>query len=261
MNLNDLPYEMLFDILLNADPKDIASYCQTSKRASEICKDQGFWRAKLWTDYGKQEQIKGMTWMERYQIGPIKVINSPIAAGNGYLGIIDDRGDLYITGLSRAVGGGFSKRLTRVELESKVISVITGYGHDNSFPFIGAVTVDGEVYVLDSGRSILAPPKKPHKLNFSVSGKIVKIVRENGYMTYGIIMDNGFAYLLKQYDLPGLGRNIPILVLPESGRKVVDLIIPNTGQFDEFMCYFLDNHGNVFYFRLSDNESKKIKII
>ncbi len=90
INLNDFPYEILFDILLNAEPKDIANYCQTSKDASEICKDQSFWRAKLWKDYGNQKQVEGMTWQKQYQLGKIKVVNSPIVAAEDYYGVIDD---------------------------------------------------------------------------------------------------------------------------------------------------------------------------
>ena len=98
-NISDFPYEILFNILLNADLKDIANYCQTSKSASGICKDQNFWRIKLWKDYGRQEKVVGITWKQQYQSKEIKVINSPIAAGNVYYGIVDDQGNLYVSGL------------------------------------------------------------------------------------------------------------------------------------------------------------------
>ncbi len=262
-NLTDFPYEVLFNILLNADPKDIASYCQTSKRASEICKDQSFWRVKLWKDYGKQEQVEEMTWQKQYQSGPIRVINSHIAAGNGYYAIIDDRGDLYIAGRQELVDPKFSKTLTKVVLESKAISVITGQGRYDDCPFIGVVTVNGKVYVLENKPytqftgyiggilvpDIIACPTlstqiKPRELNFPRSGKIVKINRENKKGQYGVIMDSGLAYLVG-------GRNKePILIRHPSDRKIVDLIIPGlVARLDSNIdtCYFLDNYGDVYF--------------
>ena len=253
MNLTDFPYEVLFNILLNAEPKDIASYCQTSERASRICRDQDFWRAKLWTDYGQEEQIERITWKRQYQLKRIKVINSPMAAGNSYLGVIDNLGDLYITGLNRTVGRLASRGLTKVDLEPKVVSVIAGYGDDKDSAFIGVVTVDGEAYTWNLFHLVM--PRKPHKLNFSQPGKIVKMVRENIYKTYGIIMDNGRAYLFKPHIFPA-----HVLILPYSGRKVVDLIIPYLPH-DIFVCYFLDNYGDVFFFYVTDNgQGKTIKL-
>ncbi len=265
-NLTDFPYEVLFNILLNAEPKDIANYCQTSKRASQICKDQDFWRAKLWADYGKQKLMEGMTWQEQYQFGQIKVINSHIAAGNGYYAIIDDRGDLYIAGRQKLVGPKFSKTLTRVLLESKAISVITGQGRYDDCPFIGVVTVNGKIYVLETKAYLpstgygeypdimvcptLSTQIKPRELNFPRSGKIVKINRENKHGQYGVIMDSGLAYLV------GGQNEEPILIRHPSDRKIVDLVIPGLIArvgYGEDTCYFLDNYGDVYFIYIDDD--------
>ena len=197
MNLGNFPYEVLFDILLNADSKTIASYCQTSERASRICRDQSFWKRKYRKDYGLENQIKGLTWQKQYQLGPIKVTNTSISAGNRYYGIIDERGDSYIAGHFSVIRYMPSETPTRVEMESKVISITAGYGTMHDFPFIGAITADGEVYVWGGDRYQLAPTTKPYKLKFPRSGKIIKMVRNNVDGRYGVIMDKGLAYLAK----------------------------------------------------------------
>ena len=54
----------------------------------------------------------------------------------------------------------------------------------------------------------------------------------------------------------------PILVQPSEGRKIVDLIIPAQALNRALaMCYFLDDHGKVYFFYIvEDKESKKIKL-
>lgn len=256
-NLTDFPYEVLFNILLNINLKDLANYCQTSKRASEICRDQSFWRVKLWGDYGKQGLIEGITWKQQYQSKEIKVINSTIAAGNVYYGIVDDQGNLYVSGLRSTVGSIYnSESPVKVEMKSKVVSVIAGHGDNYSYPFIGAVTADGEVYIWGGEGPILSPPMKPHKMNFPRHGKIVKIDRENTTGRYGIIMDSGLAYLYSPAMLN------PILIQPSNGRKIVDLIIPAQALNRVLaMCYFLNDHGDVYFFYIVKVEgAKRIKL-
>ena len=254
MNLNNLPNEVLFNILLNAEPKDIANYCQTSYKASGICKSRDFWRMKLWKDYGEQKQVEGMTWKQQYQSGPIRVINSPIAAGNGHYGIIDDLGDLYMGGKNNhgQLGDGteeksVTKSVTKVNLKSKVISVTTGLFHEDSSPSTGAVTEDGEVYIWGTFNSILVP----EKLVFPELGKIVKFVMDNTGSRYGIITGNGSAYIT------GYNQNPPVLVQQNSKRKIVDLILPIYPTRDMWnMCFFLDNHGDVFLFYIFGDDQK-----
>ena len=260
MNLTDFSYEVLFNILLNSEPKDIANYCQTSKRASEICKSQDFWRAKLWKDYGKQRQTERMTWKQQYQSGQIKVINSPISSGGSYYGIIDDQGDLYAAGHFITLDQKFTRGPTKIDLGFKVTSVIAGSGYSWCNTFMGVVTVEGEVYFWkdeadeERGNSILSLSMKPDKLNFPISGKIVKIDRDNIFGIYGIIMDNGLAYLAEK--IPAVK---PIFIQPDTGKKIVDLILPG-GLYDPIfiMCFFLDSSGNVYFFHPYENARTKL---
>ncbi len=258
MNLTDFPYEVLFNILLNAKPKDIANYCQTSRGAFEICRDQSFWRMKLWKDYGQQKQVEGMTWKQQYQLRPIRVINSPIAAGRNFYGIIDDRGNLYMAGYNEwgQLGDGtkrFRSSLQKVDLKSKVVSVTTGlYTNRCSFT-TGVVTEDGEVYFWGTLNSILVP----QQLGFPRPGKIVKFVFENSGFKKGIIMDNGLAYLVNSSE--------EIILIPANkGTKIVDLVIPMPSFWTSgmtFVCFFLDNYGNVFFFHVSSRgETKMVKV-
>ena len=255
MNLNDFSYEVLFNILLNAEPKDIANYCQTSHRASGICKSPDFWRMKLWKDYGEQKQVEGMTWQKQYQLGPIRVINSPIASGWNYYGIIDDQGDLYMSGYNeRGVLGIGSKNrirtnIRKVNLKSKVISVTAGLYTDRDSYTVGVVTEDGEAYFWGTYDKI----STPKKLDFPRPGKIVKFVFENASFNKGIIMDNGLAYLLNSSE--------EIFLIPaDKGTKIVDLVIPLGGFYrTKVASFFLDNYGNVFLFRVT-RENKNIMI-
>ena len=251
MNLSDFPFEVLFNILLNSEPKDIANYCQTSKRASEICKDSDFWRAKLWRDYGQEKQAKGMTLQEQYQFKQIKVINSPISSGGAYYGIIDDQGDLYMAGYNKLgqLGDGTKRirtNLEKVNLKSKVISVTTGlYSNSGGSATTAVVTVDGEVYIWGTRKSILVP----QQLGFPRPGKIVKFVFESSYtFRKGIIMDNGSAYLTSSSD--------EIILIPAK-TKIVDLIIPMARpDGTKVECFFLDNYGDVFFFHILDRDKK-----
>ncbi len=192
--------------------------------------------------------------MENPNLQNLNLVNSSIAAGDNYYGIIDNRGNLYIAGLDRVMGTVYnSERLMRVSLNSKAVSVITGNGSILSRPFMGIVTEDGEVYVWDEENITLTPPMKPHKLNFPRSGKIVKIDRDNVSGIYGIIMNNGLAYLTEPHN-----PKEPIDIPADSGRKIVDLVIPGQNTWNaRVMCYFLDNYGDVYFFYLSTNDKRK----
>ncbi len=196
--------------------------------------------------------------MENPNLQNLNSVYSSIAAGDNYYGIIDNRGNLYIAGLDRIMGTVYnSERLMRVSLESKAVSVTIGNSGLFARPFMGIVTEDGEVYVWNEENITLTPPMKPHKLDFPRSGKIIKIDRDNISGIYGIIMDNGLAYLTEPYNLKE-----PILIPVDSGRKIIDFIIPSQypGQV-RVMCYVLDNYGDVYFFYLSaDNKRKRIKL-
>ena len=267
LNLSNFPYEVLFNILLNAEPKDIANYCQTSKRASQICKEQDFWRAKLWKDYGKEEPMKDMTWRQQYQLRRIKVVNSPITTGEDYYGIIDDQGNLYMAGNNEdgQLGDGSfisSRVLKRVPLESKVISVDTSGNY--GMKMTGAVTEEGEVYIWgDIGNIIKGMPLTNSPRKFNLPGKAVKFIGTKYQKSYAIIMEDGSIYL-KRY----VGEEIMNTRL-DSGRKIVDAILSNEPlyinkiEYTSYL-YVLDNHGDVYFFytdtRVPLVEKYKVKI-
>ncbi len=127
-NLEGLPYEIIFDILLKSnDLKTIASYCQTNKWASAVCEDEDFWKKMYYQNYGVSPLPEGMTWKERFQ-RPTQ-INLPISAGDHHDGIIDDQGRLYTSGDNNYGQLGnrqieiSSLDTVLVPFESKVISI------------------------------------------------------------------------------------------------------------------------------------------
>ena len=47
----DLPYEVLYNIVLNNNLKTILNYCSTSQYYNDICKDYKFWKDKIKLDF------------------------------------------------------------------------------------------------------------------------------------------------------------------------------------------------------------------
>ena len=60
MNLLDLPYEKIFEIMLNNEYDDIMNVCKTNEQLSKICQDSYFWRKKIQRDFPVYE-IKDKT--------------------------------------------------------------------------------------------------------------------------------------------------------------------------------------------------------
>ena len=231
MNLGDFPYEVLFNILLNAEPKDVGNYCKTSKRASEICKDPDFWRAKLWRDYGRQDQIKGKTWKETYNFKSRKpyIMRSPVSVGSSHYGIIDNQGNLYMAGNNSRgqIGNGsreFSYQPVKIPFDSKIISV--SCGSLSTF----AVSEKGDIYVWGSPSKELMDkidPSKIYKMKgfniFSIARpvmvkitheKITKVVANPYFSTYAILVDSGRIYIngINPIDSPGQSDNFVDLI-------------------------------------------------
>lgn len=58
MNLQDLPKDVLVEIVLNMDIKDVISLCKTSSIFNKkICQNDFFWINKLMKDYGIKEDV------------------------------------------------------------------------------------------------------------------------------------------------------------------------------------------------------------
>lgn len=52
INLGSLPYENLFNILINLPFNDIINYCLVNLNAAAICNDNSFWKQKAFYDFG-----------------------------------------------------------------------------------------------------------------------------------------------------------------------------------------------------------------
>lgn len=52
MSLEELPNEIVFNILLSLPYTDVINYCETNSRALSICGDESFWRIKAEKDFG-----------------------------------------------------------------------------------------------------------------------------------------------------------------------------------------------------------------
>jgi alpha-tubulin suppressor-like RCC1 family protein len=149
--LHDLPYETLFNIILDLPLSSLPNYCSTSHQANLICQDEYFWQLKFNKDFGNFSKPEFITWKEYYKFNLIEP-SSPISVGNFHYGIIDNKGDLYMGGhgWEGQVGGGDKTKKannppTKIELGiprvSKVICVSC------SSTASGAVTEDGNVYI------------------------------------------------------------------------------------------------------------------
>ena len=216
-----LPTEIIWEILLKANPKDIVSYCLTSKEANLICEDDSFWRKKLWVDFGKHVQVEGVEWKVMYQIlSTIGEDNSPIAAGYRNYSIIDNQGNLYMAGedaiytkprepresvmvradLIKEISEiKISKIPAKIPMDSKVISVSQGGN------LISALTDGGIAHIWEISNeygmifmiSNLNIPKEQEKWTIELTNKFgnnknkaIKVVIFDDH-EYAIIMNDG----------------------------------------------------------------------
>lgn len=71
MSIEDLPDELLLEIILNSQPTEIGRLCQTSPTFRRLCNDQALWHALLVRDYSQWrflfEDVSPETiWRNRY---------------------------------------------------------------------------------------------------------------------------------------------------------------------------------------------------
>ncbi len=199
LNLDNLPAEIVVQYLLRLNLKDLANYCQTSKRASEFCQSNEFWRDKYKYDFGSplpKNPIK--PWIDLYK-KRMTIKNSPISAGENHYAVIDNQGFLYMAGLNRwgQLGDGTNNESKNpIQLRSfnrKVISVSCG----NNFTM--AITEDGKTYqwgfvpgffimFIGCYTGIPIPTLTDNLKNY----KAVKV--SCGGIGWGVILDNGSVY-------------------------------------------------------------------
>ncbi len=253
-NLTDFSNEVLFSILLNAEPKDIANYCQTSKRASEICKEQSFWRAKLWKDYGKQKQAEGITWQQQYQLGQIKVINSPFSDGNSmHYGIIDSQGQLHMAGNNKygQIGDQYPRLVNNpvnIPFVSKVISVTTGT------MFTGVVTEDGKTYHWGMSLGGTSEDIKTPSLVEPLKNRIAKKIH-SGSGGYGVILEDGSIYLEVSVRFSN-GRFENVNSFPKLNWKIIDLVIVSGSGVR--VVYLATSNGELYSLEYKESTNPEI---
>ena len=206
--LDLLPDEVLLEILIKTDDLDTLSrWCQTSKRINNICQDKVLWKLKYQKDFdlsGDAILVEGETWQKLYKQMVLAKMNSPISIGTSGYGIIDQKGNLYMTGTKAILGIGpqpqikrFSRKQHLVKfpsndkngslsnlynLSQKVVSISV------SSLSVGAVTADGKVYVWGwNPFDIFNVGKEIDKINspreLILPGKVIRIeVCPNGYI-------------------------------------------------------------------------------
>ena len=198
LNLDDLPAEVIVQYLLRLSLKDLANYCQTSKRASEFCQSNEFWRDKYKYDFGSPVP-KNTTkkWVDFYK-ERTTIKNSPISVGIEHYGIIDDRGILYMAGNNRwnQLGDGTNNEsknpIQLTFFTEKVISVSCGD------VFTMAITEDGKTYQWGFiSMSVLIPMNPvgipvPTLIDNLKNYKAIKV--SCGRQGWGVILDNGSVY-------------------------------------------------------------------
>lgn len=79
MDFSQLPFEIQYEYLLRESLDDILNYCQTSRRAQQICDDPFFWNQKALLDYGIPLEYapKAKTLAQRYADLWEEYINDP----------------------------------------------------------------------------------------------------------------------------------------------------------------------------------------
>ncbi len=200
LKITNIPYEVLYEILAKTSPKDINNYCSTSLASSGVCKDQSFWKMKLWADFSKMEKVEGMSWEKMYQMMFTSINNSKISAGKYHYSLIDEQGNLYIAGMvtdfvqenpHRVTT--ISNKLTKIEMGSKVISASMGVNmiailtekdetHIFFFELISSFQMRTELWKITKTENPIAVVILPD----------VDSIREDNA---GTITDDGYIYL------------------------------------------------------------------
>lgn len=210
---NLLPDELILEILLKADDlKTLFKWCQTSKQINQICQDGFFWHRKYQQDFkcnicegwglrGNIILTEGDSWKELYKLMILSGINSPISAGGISYGVIDRKGNLYMTGMGNMLGigprpqmGHYSQGHHLVIFSSKVVSISVGR------LTVGAVTEDGRAYLWGYDEiDIFCSNNKsrimysPEEIKLPKNKKAIKI--EVSQLGYIILLEDSSVYL------------------------------------------------------------------
>ena len=246
-NLEGLPYELIFDILLKSnDLKTIASYCQTNKWASAVCEDEDFWKSMYYQNYGRSVLLlKGESWKDLFKdrMGQ-KVQVSPIVAWWYNYGAIDNLGKFYHTlslddiyarppwgqrgKINFEIGSarGDLLRPINIPLEQKIISFSTSWTTtavitDQGLVYLWGINIHKKLYYV---RKLIEFPVKALKVSTTMYS-----IRGPGYSqvaTVGIIGEDNYVYIWYGGKSPKIEK-IPIkavdLYLGENRSALIDL--------------------------------------
>ncbi len=234
--LDLLPDEVLLEILIKTDDLDTLSrWCQTSKRINNICQDKVLWKQKYLKDFGLSCDTiltEGDTWQELYKQMVLFGINSPISIDSGGYGIIDQKGNLYMTGAKAILGIGQQPQIGRFSRKQHLVKFPSKYKNGNLYNLsqkvvsisvnycsVGAVTADGKVYVwggnsydkfgigeeikeIDLPRELILPSRSDGALRESVRFIALprKAIRIEVSMTGYIILLEDFTVYLRMFN-------------------------------------------------------------
>ncbi len=247
LNLDDLPAEIVVQYLLRLSLKDLANYCQTSKRASEFCQSNEFWRDKYKYDFGLSlPKNPTKLWVNLYRERlPIK--NSPVSAGSEHYAVIDNRGILYMAGENRfgQLGDG-TKNKSKIPIpinlpSGKVISVSCG----NNFTM--AITGNGKIYQW----GFVSPNPIPYVSGLSPYEGYLVLENHKGFKVscgregWGVILNNGSVY----YSILIESSRVEGIVSLESGIKDISA--------DTTKLAMVTNDGKLYFFGMYFNRKLK----
>ena len=256
-NLSILPHEKLIEILLALDNlEDITNACRSSTIFARVCQDDYFWKLRYQQDFGSgrpskeifQEKIPlepritiddsmplkpyitscdSMPWREFYQ-STIEMLHfPPLSVGYNHVGIIDQKGQLYMWGNNEEgqLGNGseISTNVPQIVLQN-VHQVSCSYG------ITGAVTKNGKVYTWGSnhrgslGIGYFDEDNEDPDTSAPTLIKLSKKVRKIDYGSSGsiVLTEDGEVYMWGQlthhlYTEAPLKLNLP------SKEKVIDV--------------------------------------
>jgi alpha-tubulin suppressor-like RCC1 family protein len=200
LELLDLPYEKLLEIILNLpDLESINNFCLTSRSANQICRDEYFWHLRFIQDFGESIKPVNMTWKEYYRITYAVEPSPPISAGWKHYGIIDNTGKLYMggRGTEGQIGGGKSKDLkkrnnspTLIPFDSRVICISCSYKSS------AIVTEDGRAYMWGGFQGNVH--RSPILITITAERQALKIsIRGGGYV---ILLKNRSIYYFMMHN-------------------------------------------------------------
>ena len=196
INLNLLPTEIIFHILLRTDfLNTLFLWCLTYHRAFEITSEDIFWKQLYYYHYGSGYPLtQGNSWRARYKRLTLSQSYHQFSAGVDHYGIIDQKGTLNISGKNGY--GQLGKQIQRdlnfpeytpMEFKSRVINVCCGR------ETTGIVTEDGQAYLVGRDNKSWSKVIRIDGQRLLPISNVIKI--SFGCWMFGLIADDYSAYI------------------------------------------------------------------